>query len=107
MRPLGEQPQEEEETSCDSTPNHTREGTAPNLRAVAIRDLGGVVAVARLRSGITTLIRPSHCHRRSLKGVAMQRVYICHASNDIHRHVMDRVAPPRYRLEPPTHGLGQ
>jgi hypothetical protein len=30
-----------------------------------------------------------------------------HTSNDIHRHVMDRVAPPRYRLEPPTHGLSQ
>ena len=27
-------------------------------------------------------------------------------SNDVHRHLMDCVAPPRYRLDQPTHCLG-
>jgi hypothetical protein len=52
-------------------------------------------------------IRLWRYHWPSLKGVAMQPVHTRHGSHDIHRHVMDRVAPPRYRLELPTHGLGQ
>jgi hypothetical protein len=53
------------------------------------------------------LIRLWRCHWPSLKGVAMQPEYTRYGSNDIYRHVMDRVAPPRYRLELTAHGLGQ
>lgn len=39
----------------------------------------------------------------SFEGVAMRPG---HAPHDVHRHVKDGIAPPRYRLEQPTHGLG-